>query len=347
MNEDVRSALISVPIVAALLGSSALGSYLSVPLKPPIPSAFEAGGIQKQKAAPGNQPTEHDNIGTADRPLIVKILDPPDADTAANEHKEDRLDETSSKWWNKIFSGLLVVVGFFQIGLLFYTNYVTGRAARAAEKSADAALASMDRPWLFLSDPIHNWSSWLVGEGGLAVIFSLKNYGTAPAFITSISCAVFLNPGHGSRLAEIGDIGDHDIVDIPPPTEFHAFRTSRRRAPRDVDGRIPIRPKYDRIGDPPYKETFAYGAQIIIGANNSSPDYCTFPIRPLKNRESDDLIIECAMHVFFIGEIYYSGPDEIGRHIHFCYESMDGKPFKLHGGPPFNERAENKWQKHK
>ena len=143
-----------------------------------------------------------------------------------------------------IFNGLLVYVTY---RLVSTTNKLWGagekqlvefnRLAMATELSANAALASLDRPWLFIERLAHNERDWKDGKAELIAEFRIVNHGRVPAVIMEIKAIFFRSPGRfGDKDFPIQKLPDN-IIRFPDPEQLNQFIHIRGQSPFiDISG---------------------------------------------------------------------------------------------------------------
>jgi hypothetical protein len=145
-------------MLSCATAASAAGSRLIDVLpysQPPSPSTGESGQKPKNQAAGHQHTAASDQPGTAERPLIVKILPSPDVDVATNQNTKEGDQKPPPKWWPislwstdnwlAVFTGGLVFVGVLQL-------IVFGRQARQLKRSVDAVERSdevLERAYLW------------------------------------------------------------------------------------------------------------------------------------------------------------------------------------------------------
>jgi hypothetical protein len=96
-------------------------------------------------------------------------------------------------------------------------------ASIAAAKAADAALAALDRPWLYIEGQKNTRINWMIGRGDLTAEFRITNHGKAPAILASVNGIVFLGY-ENSASAPFGEQGfSQTILKFPSPGELAIF----------------------------------------------------------------------------------------------------------------------------
>ena len=146
--------------------------------KPPIPGAGEIASPDQQKPAAHDQPAADHERGTPAAPLIVEMQNPPNTDAITGELKKNRENQAAENWRSLIFDGLLVFVGILQAAALFFTVFVTNKAANAASDAVKVAKDSLiiaTRPRITISAlelciAAQNISFSITNEGGIAII---------------------------------------------------------------------------------------------------------------------------------------------------------------------------------
>lgn len=208
----------------------------------------------------------------------------------------------------------------------------TERQISVSEKIADAAIAALDRPWLFLDRKEHNTTVWTRGKDDLTVIFSLSNYGKAPAFIHSIRAAIFPSPGPKSKIPPAIINGTKsNVIDFPEVESLADFKEKYCRPPLSEQRSV-------RTGPTTATQTEGYVPPVVVGGQSESAWFAVFG-RPKVTVPEKGIPVEAAMNTYFIGTVLYSGPDdEIVQAIDFCYGAKLGGPFEIVRGPPYNAR---------
>src|SRR6266581_461885 len=128
----------------------ALGSAQS---QGPAPGQTKGAEGSKTQAAKGKQKAKQDQRGTANSPLVVDVLRSKKSEAEAAQDTKDREDKATEARFSFWFNFLLVLFNGILAVSTVLLWIVTGRAARAAEKSAEAsliALTELERPWLFI-----------------------------------------------------------------------------------------------------------------------------------------------------------------------------------------------------
>jgi hypothetical protein len=146
--------------------------------KPPIPGAGEIASPDQQKPAAHDQPAADHERGTPAAPLIVEMQNPPNTDAITGELKKNRENQAAENGRSLIFDGLLVFVGILQAAALFFTVFVTNKAANAASDAVKVAKDSLiiaTRPRITISAlelciAAQNISFSITNEGGIAII---------------------------------------------------------------------------------------------------------------------------------------------------------------------------------
>jgi hypothetical protein len=116
-------------------------TLVAVPLlsQNPSPSALISGKPQQQQSAPTQRPTDVENRGTQESPILVKQLPPENAQAQTEQEALDHTDKTTNDGklvyftkWLVIATLILGAVGFFQL-------FVFGEQARQLRKTVQAA----------------------------------------------------------------------------------------------------------------------------------------------------------------------------------------------------------------
>lgn len=209
LRKRTRYRICSAIFLLMLVGVAAFGAWSGSQLQPPSPRTAEAGGKQQQiSATKKEQPNDYAG-GTRESPLVVEVLNPPNADAVAAELKKNREHETSREIWDWVFSGLLVAVGVGQGIVLFYTAKVSNKAANAARDAAKAATKSADTE-VAIELPIFVIQSIAISKGVYQYIIRFANHGRTPAIIRAdclvLNMAKALQPKPRYPMSEIKEI---------------------------------------------------------------------------------------------------------------------------------------------
>ena len=175
---------------------------------------------------------------------------------------------------------------------------------------------------------------------GLSVVFSLTNYGTAPAVVLSIAGALFPIPGPKATLLTIQS-GSQTIVDFPEPNALFEFRAANQRWPLDHESYVSF-VKW-RGESPTFKEvqTTGFVAPAVIGAGKTTGNFKITGRIPFQDQVKG-MRIEGAMNMYFIGSIAYSGSDDTIHTVDFCYASGPHGVLQTFRGKPYNDRNDHK-----
>lgn len=231
----------------------------------------------------------------------------------------------SSDLLSALFTGILVVVGIAQAGLFFWQLILIKRSmsdnktvARAAQASADAALAALDRPWLMFEGFELNTRSWSNGNAPLKSQFRISNYGKAPAIIKSLKVVHFRGPHHHNGLSP--HFPPDFLLSIPEPNDFFSFVDKHASLLLDQNGK--------RIED----------TNFILPSMGNTPDLFLNGWKALeKNNGAIDPIT--TTESYLLGTVYYEIPGQSSEIISFCYKENMSDSFSLFKDyPPYNER---------
>jgi hypothetical protein len=284
----------------------------------------------------------------------------PNSEPAA-ESSDERLAEYTK--WLAILTGVLsacslagIVISYFQWNALKAQDVrlkesidkaeaasakqfeIADRNARAAERAADATLAALDRPWLFIDPPQQNRPRWLRGEGPLEAMLTIGNYGSAPAVVHAIYGRLFIAPRRGIEISQVPfDVKSIGAMQFPKPSELERFRLANRRTPF----RWPSEFFVDSLGTPPTalgQHTARYSVPFVIPIGADSDGYKIVGMPKIISIPKDAMPLQGAMHVYLIGTIAYSGPDEELQHLDFCFEQGLAFGMLFCGGRPYNWR---------
>jgi hypothetical protein len=253
------------------------------------------------------------------------------------------------KWVCKpsLTDSLIVFVGTGQLFLIGRQSRISDRQRelmegqlKATQIAADAALASLDHPWVFLTDITSTWESWIVGDDGLAASFTLNNYGRAPAFISGIQCAIFVSPGPGNKIADIGQGTDLlGVFDFPAEKEVQEFRFRHCREPRIFQTNTFSGP----ISDGVINSLDVYRVPFVVPGGGRSGVYNIGGRSPIKDLDGK-IPLERVMNTYLLGTILHDLPGGQVEIIDFCYVCVDGSSFQLlNKAAPYNVRRKEKW----
>lgn len=235
----------------------------------------------------------------------------------------------SNDWWMVWLTGALVVVGIAQACLFLWQLKLIKRSmsdnkivAKAAQASADAALAALDRPWLMLEGFRLNKSAWQNGNAPLKAQFRISNYGKAPAVIKDLKIVHFRGPHHHNGMPPNFEryFGLSFLPRIPEPNEFVSFVDRYSKPLLDQNGK--------RIED----------LNFILPSKDNTPDLFVNGWQALdKNNGAIDPIF--VTESYLLGSIFYDIPGQPSEFIHFCYKENMSDSFSLFKDyPPYNER---------
>lgn len=104
---------------------------IAVSLQNPPPSTLKTRSRQQQPTR-AQQPTSTQNRGTEDSPIFVKQLPTEKTQAETDEEAQDRKNKTANDGRLILFTGMLAVVGFFQLLVFGYQAYQLRETVRAA-----------------------------------------------------------------------------------------------------------------------------------------------------------------------------------------------------------------------
>jgi len=190
---------------------------------------------------------------------------------------------------------------------------------KATETAADAALAALARPWIFIEDSFCNKGIWL-GETsiGLTAQFRLANYGNAPAQVSYLRVALFPGPHHHNGMPE--KFRTRSIIDFPDAACLERFLEVHARECSTDSG----------LKRSAFNKVIKQNESVLLKALGPPP------LEPVVGA---GLRLESAAEIYIIGRLYYSVPSQGLECMTFCLKSQnaDGmEVFKAY--PPFNER---------
>jgi hypothetical protein len=200
-----------------------------MPSQKPPPAKTQAIGTEKP-----NRHTNRPEKATQPARLVVEAHVTGKLETTSNQTNLETQDE-HSRWTDPItiFTGLLVIVGAFQVVFLRNTDQATSKAAKAAQTSADALLSQL-RPIISVEGKA------LVKNGTqqpLAVFFEVRNSGQTPAFGVQVLAGVqFLpNPLPGPLPAATNSTPREASTFDIPRDKAHASRRTMLHAPTEEE----------------------------------------------------------------------------------------------------------------
>jgi len=109
----------------------------------PIPCPSEIGQAQQCNPRAANTPIYNHQGETQSTPLVVRIINPPDATSITDELAKARNERTANDNFTLLFSVMLGGVGLIQAFVIIYTAKVANKAANAARDAANATTASV------------------------------------------------------------------------------------------------------------------------------------------------------------------------------------------------------------
>jgi hypothetical protein len=161
---------------------------------------------------------------------------------------------------------------------------------KATEVAADAALAALARPWIFIEEVSCNKSDWLNETSvNLTGKFRLTNYGNAPAHISSLRVALFAGPHCHNGIRN--ELRTERIIDFPQAETLEQFITLRARQCEADDG---LKSKV---------------FNKIVRQNESVP-VNVYGQPALDQKDGDGIRPENTADIYMIGRMYYSVPSQ-------------------------------------
>jgi hypothetical protein len=214
------------------------------------------------------------------------------------------------------------------------TANATIKAADATKETAEAALAALDRPWLFIEEPWNIDDTRTPGKPLKYARIKVTNYGKMPAVVRMAKAVLFHSPG--PYLAE----AFKNVIDPLPPTmkEF----PGKSQAPLFVyNGRDALEEDKDvkaKAGEPFGKlNIIPFDAGFVI-APGVSQEFFFRGDSTIDLGNEDDMPVEYAANVYLFGHIIYEMPTDESEILTFCYEAKGGGRFGAYSGPPYNDR---------
>lgn len=114
------------------------------------------------------QPSEPDQRGTDNSPIVVKIAPNPNAQAEAVEVKREKELKAAAQYRTEITTWIVAIATAIQAVALFFTIQVTRRTAQRQLRAYIAITG--DNPFV------------IEGENGIRVVLRIKNVGKTPAF---------------------------------------------------------------------------------------------------------------------------------------------------------------------
>jgi hypothetical protein len=226
------------------------------------------------------------------------------------------------------FTAVLATVAIIQIYFLTKSDENTRIAAEAAKTSAEAALAALDRPWLFVDTATHNKQAWASCNDELFAKIKISNYGKAPAFVNVVKAVLFL----GLTPLKAKDFPVHplpeDIQIFPNESELRGFIGKHGRQ-AFIDDDSPDKTE-GTINKP---LTWA----VAIAPNGDSKSFYFKGPKKLTSFVKG-IPIQMTCGLYLIGWAIYYLPGNEAEVMNFCYEGGDDGSFRFLFGPPYNER---------
>jgi hypothetical protein len=100
-----------------------------------------------------------------------------------------------------------------------------------AEQGRDIALASLEKPYLYVSPLAHSIEEWLTEKEVLRSVFRLKNHGKSPAIVKAIKSQMLLVHNPNSPYPDTTGISRHVAIHIVDEvrkekiySDLHAYR---------------------------------------------------------------------------------------------------------------------------
>ncbi|MGD1077826.1 MAG: hypothetical protein ABR881_05835 [Candidatus Sulfotelmatobacter sp.] len=105
------------------------------------PTPAKVSRPQQQKSATSQQPSNTDQRGTEQSPLVVKTLQPAKSQTEIEQEAEDRKQKTTNDGRIVVLTGVLALVAIGQLGVYLYQAIKLRETVKAAGEQS----AAMDR----------------------------------------------------------------------------------------------------------------------------------------------------------------------------------------------------------
>jgi len=207
---------------------------------------------------------------------------------------------------------------------------VTKRLADASENAAKAAIAARNRPWIMLDEVYTNAGKWIIGEEELMAQFRLRNYGNAPAFITSIRGILFQSLDEATKEALTGVSMPNDYKDFPLPNDLQNFSRDYVRGAWTNDALTRGPEDYARE----LCRVVDIGTPLVIPIGEASLRFIfrQWPPRPSVG------INDLHPRMYLMGLIQYHGPDGEPWADSFCYvRGREGLLRQIYRAP-YNEK---------
>jgi hypothetical protein len=312
---------------------------LAVTLLACVPA--HAKGHRAADAAPASVPADADRIASA--------LEAANAHAQAPEQRQDAqrtlaAAEGATRWagWTVVVAGVdtaITLFGVVLVGLTLReakrTADATIKAAQAAKDAAEAALAALDRPWLFIEE-LWNIDSAPAPDKELKYArIKVTNYGKMPAVVGTAKAVLFYSPGLflADAFKNVVNPMPKTMREFPGKSQAGMFVYSNGKDALEEDKDIKAEPGKS------------------FGKLNKIPFDAGFVIAPGKTQEfffrgdatidvvyENAIPVEHAASVFLFGNIIYAMPTDEVEILTFCYEAKLGGPFRAYGGPPYNDR---------
>jgi hypothetical protein len=268
----------------------------------------------------------------------------PAAGTAYGIHVQNYGQPQPNEFWAiKIGDVLTIFILFVQALIFLVQAYLAHRQRiamdgqlKATQTAASAALASLDRPWLFVCDLKLNQAEWSNAEQPLVAELCIANYGKAPAFIKSLKIAHFRGPHHhnGYPIKPLPD----GMKNFPAVSDLETFfARNARTVGREIIPLTEGEPIGMKVGARRFL-TVGEDLTVPIGPGVKTGSFCAYgfkkvetfvgAINPITLTES-----------YLIGRMFYEIPGQDSEIITFCYKYNGLGGFDLYRDyPPYNER---------
>lgn len=272
----------------------------------------------------------------------------------ASEKKERNGYEKAYVWFSKFFCDAKItdfLVAIFTY-FLFVVTYELARVTRQlyaagekqiaiAEKSANAALAALDRPWLVIESLHHNRNEWVAAKDRLTASFRIRNYGTSPAFIDvdHIEGLVFYSfKRHDDKETSTENAGGS--LHFPSADKIGEFIASNKKGRSFIFGDAAQNSSINDVSEAAnIMQKLLHNTEMVISPGDAS-DTIAFHGAGKLRLYADGLPIESQATVYMIGRFSYSMPGRPSEVMTFCYEDSGQGGFTKLFGPPYNERRQ-------
>ena len=231
-----------------------------------------------------------------------------------------------------MFTALLALVAVFQFHSLEASNEIATMSAHAATNAAEAALKALDRPWLFINQPLHTRDAWISGRSGLSAIITVTNHGKAPAIVERFAAQLFVN-FNGSITASDGDEQFH----IPPKERLNFFLENECPTLRQLPFTVMFRSQTDN-SQWLTEECAAFLPPVVVGPGETCPRFAINGPLPFQG-QSNDVHLNEVKNIYLVGMIKYSWPNLEHETVNFCYKCPPRGLFAIYLDAPYNERS--------